>query len=105
MHQIAHICTYIFKNFPEVIPPESHKPLPLARVTVPLFQSFHGRWNKHPAHGDSKFELFGFVTKTAGWVGPILYYMLALQESITDILIYMKRSMHHKLNYDNQTNN
>ena len=56
MHQTAQICTYIFKkNFLGVIPPHAStlggiKPLPHTRTpprapTVPLFQSFCGRWS------------------------------------------------------------
>ena len=49
MHQIAQICTYIFKNFPgwHLLTPttgEGFVPSPWRAATISLFQSFCGRW-------------------------------------------------------------
>jgi len=59
MHPIAHICIYIFQNFPGVTPPDPQNwagvkptpqtPLPVRASTVPLFQSFCGRTSYSPA--------------------------------------------------------
>jgi len=47
MHQIAQNCTYIFKNFSGVIPPNPQPPSPRLTRTVPLFHSFRGRCHEH----------------------------------------------------------
>jgi len=53
MYQIAQICTYIFKKFLGVTPPNHHNwgaaspspdPSPWVRVHRPIFQGFSGRW-------------------------------------------------------------